>query len=128
MESVSIAVNRWYPGLRLCVGVKPNRAHHSLQLDTANCVRNQAAKCWSIYHDGAMSQVPRADVIEAVREARAGAWIVEYDGREWVYLGELPYASTADWSKSRELLANLIHYGIIRSNLRDAVSSRQAGG
>ena len=128
VEAVSIAVNRWYPGLRLCVGVtKPNRVHHSLQLDTANCVRNEAGQSWSIYHDGAMSQVSKVDVMEAVREARAGAWIGEYDGREWVYLGELPYASSADWRRSREFLANLIHYGIIRSNLRDAVSSRASG-
>ena len=126
VEAVSIGVNRWYPGLRLCVGVtKPNRVHHALQLDTANCERNDEEGSWSIYHDGAMSQVARTDVMEAVREARAGAWINECDdGREWIHLGELPYASTENRGKARVLLANLIHYGIIRSNLRDAVSSR----
>ena len=126
VEAVSIAVNRRFPGLRLCVGVtKPNRVHHALQLDTANCERNEAGKSWSIYHDAKMSQVAKADVLEAVREARAGSWINEYDdGREWIYLGELPDAAIADWGGSREFLANLIHYGIIRSNLRDAISSR----
>ncbi|MDE0692627.1 MAG: type I restriction enzyme HsdR N-terminal domain-containing protein [Gammaproteobacteria bacterium] len=126
VEAVSLAVNRWYPGLRLCVGVtRRNRAHHALQLNCENCVPNEAGASWSIYHDGAMSQVARTDVLEAVREAGAGAWIDRWDdGKDWVYLGELPYAATADWTNSCELLANLIHYGIIRSNLREAVASR----
>lgn len=128
VEAVSIAVNRWDDrgGLRLCVGVtKPNRAHHALQLDTAKCERNPDGNSWSIYCDGAMSQVKSVEVLEAVREARAGAWIDEYDdGSEWIYLGELPDAAHADWENSRELLANLIHYGIIRSNLREAINSR----
>ena len=126
VEAVSLAVNRWYPGLRLCVGItRRNRAHHALQLDTANCVPNETGSSWSIYHDGAMSQVAKADVFEAVREAGAGAWIDLYDdGKEWIYLGKLPDAATADWGNSRELVANLIHYGIIRSRLREAISSR----
>ncbi len=128
VEAVSIAVNLWDDrgGLRLCVGVtKPNRAHHALQLDTAKCERNPDGKSWSVFCDGAMSQVKKAVVMEAVREARAGAWINERDdGRERIYLGKLADASRADWRNSRELLANLIHYGIIRSNLRDAISSR----
>ncbi|MDE0039959.1 MAG: type I restriction enzyme HsdR N-terminal domain-containing protein [Gammaproteobacteria bacterium] len=125
VEAVSIAVNRWYRGgLRLCVGVtKPNRAHHALQLDTAKCERNSNGASWSVYCDGAMSQVKNAVVMEAVREARAGSWIEYADGRERIYLGELPDAASARWANCRELLANLIHYGIIRSNLRDAISS-----
>lgn len=99
VEAVSIAVNRWFRGgLRLCVGVtKPNRAHHALQLDVANCEWNADGQSWSIYHDGAMPQVKKSVVLEAVREARAGGWIWEYDdGSEWIYLGELPAAGTAD--------------------------------
>ena len=79
---------------------------------------------WSIYHDGAMSQVKRDVVMEAVREAGRGSWIVLDEGKEWVYLGELPDAATANWQSSRDLLANLIHYAIIRTNLREAISSR----
>ncbi|MCY4212193.1 MAG: type I restriction enzyme HsdR N-terminal domain-containing protein [Gammaproteobacteria bacterium] len=126
VEAVSIAVNRWgRGGLRLCVGVtKPNRAHHSLQLDTAKCEWNPSSESWSIYCDGAMSQVKSADVMEAVREARAGTWIEKDGGRERICLGKLRNAKTAVWKNSRELLANLIHYGIIRSNLRDSISSR----
>ena len=125
VEAVSLAVNRWYPGLRLCVGVtRRGRTHHALQLDTANCVRNKRGTSWSVYHDGAMSQVAKADVLEAVREAGAGGWIDVHDGKEWIYLGELPAATVTDWRKSRDLLANLIHYGIIRSHLREAISSR----
>ena len=45
-------------------------------------------------------------------------------GKEWVYVGELPDSETANWSNSRDLLANLIHYGIIRTNLRETRSSQ----
>ena len=127
VEAVSIAVNRWHTGgLRLCVGVtKPGRKHHALQLDTANCERSaESAKSWSVYHDGAMSQVRRNVVMEAVREAGREAWIVLDGGSEWVHLGELPDSAAATWGNSRDLLANLIHYAIIRTNLREAISSR----
>lgn len=127
VEAISIAVNRWHAGgLRLCVGVtKPGRAHHAVQLDTANCERNKESGSWSVYHDGKMSQVRSAVVIEAVREAGVEDWIVaDEDAKEWLYLGELPDPGRAKWSKSRELLANLMHYAIIRTNLREAVSSR----
>ena len=126
VEAVSVAVNRWHRGgLRLCVGVrKPNRTHHALQLNTAQCEYDESAKSWRIFHDGKMSQVRAAVIIEAVREAQAGQWI---DGRnggtERLCLGLLPDAGSADWSNSRDLLANLIHYAIIRTNLREARSS-----
>ena len=126
VEAVSIAVNRWHTGgLRLCVGVrKRGRTHHALQLDTRNCPWNgESGKSWSVYHDGAMSQVQRSVVMEAVREAGRESWIVFDDGKEWVYLGELPDSATANWNNSRDLLANLIHYAIIRTNLREAISS-----
>ena len=123
VEAVSIAVNRWHRGgLRLCVGVrKPKRAHHALQLDTGQCVWEEEKKSWHIYHDGRMSQVPRDIVVEAVREAQAGRWIDgDNQGRDRIYLGTLPDADSANWRKVRNLLANLIHYAIIRTNLREA--------
>ena len=124
VEAVSVAVNRWRRtgGLRLCVGVrKPNRTHHALQLNADQCEWDAKKKSWRIYHDGGMSRVPRGLVMEAVREAQAGRWIDTYeDGREWVHLGALPDADSATWRNSRNLLANLIHYALIRTNLREA--------
>ena len=127
VEAVSVAVNRWHRGgLRLCVGVrKPNRTHHALQLDTDQCERAEDTKSWRIYHDGRMSQVRVAYVMEAVREAQAGRWIDSCNGgKERLCLGVLPDAGSADWSNSRDLLANLIHYAIIRTNLREAYQSK----
>ena len=125
VEAVSVAINRWHRGgLRLCVGVrKPNRTHHALQLDTDQCEREEETNSWHIYHNGNMSGVTRAVVMEAVREAQASRWIVTDDhGKEWIYLGNLPDADSAGWSNSRKLLANLIHYAIIRTNLRESRS------
>ena len=127
VEAVSVAVNRWHRGgLRLCVGVrKPNRAHHALQLDTDQCEYDEETNFWHIYHTGRMAGVITADVMEAVWEAQNGEWItMDDDGNEWIYLGQLPGAETATWSNCRELLANLIHYAIIRTNLREAHKQR----
>ena len=38
----------------------------------------------------------------------------------WLIHDTLPDADAAKWRSSRELLANLIHYAIIRTNLREA--------
>lgn len=125
VEAVSVAVNRWHRGgLILCVGVrKPTRIHHALQLNTDQCERTEEKKAWRIYHDGRMSQIARVDVMEAVREAGAGRWIdTSKHGSERISLGTLPDADSANWRNSKVLLANLIHYAIIRTNLREAHS------
>ena len=121
-------INGEYVGLRLCAGVtKPNRSHHALELnlDDTHCPWDEKQGKWEIYHDGRMSGICNADVMEAVREAGMGNWIGTYDdGKEWVYLGYL--AESATWRNSRQLLANLIHYAIIRTNLREADAARKA--
>lgn len=125
VEAVSVAVNPSLSGLRLCVGArKPNRAHHALQLDTDKCERDERTKSWRIYHDGRMASIERATVRRAVREAQAGRWIKKDDsGKKRIYLGRLH--DTPTWPNSRRFLANLIHYGIIRSNLREAHKKRR---
>lgn len=124
VEAMSVAVNMWDDeAIRLCIGVsKAERKHHALQLDfTKNCEWSEERRRWDVYHDGAMSQVKSGVVLAAVREAGCGHWIDTYDdGKEWVYLGELPDAQSVSWENSKEFLANLLHYGIVRTNLREA--------
>ena len=126
VQAVSLGINRWQPtGLRLCVGLrKQNRNHHALQLDAGQCIYDVRKKSWQIYHGGSMANVRTATVMDAVKEAGAEHWIgKDEDARHRIYLGSLRAAKDANWSNSRMLLANLIHYGIIRSNLREAVSA-----
>lgn len=124
VEAMSVAVNMWDDeAIRLCIGVsKAERKHHALQLDFAkNCEWNEDRRCWDVYHDGAMSQVKSEVVLDAVRESGCGHWIYTDDGnKEWVFLGELPEVQSVKWKNSRKFLANLLHYGIIRTNLREA--------
>ena len=63
--------------------------------------------------------------MEAVRESGMDNWIDTYDDddKEWVHLGSL--AESATWRNSKKLLANLIHYAIIRTNLREADAARR---
>ena len=74
-----------------------------------------------------MSGIPNATVMKAVREAGMKKWVDTYDEdtttKEWVYLGDL--AESATWRNSKKLLANLIHYAIIRTNLREADAARR---
>ena len=127
VEAMSVAINMWGNNeIRLCVGVsKAERRHHALQLDFArNCEWDGKHQSWGVWHDGKMSQVKSEVVLEAVREAGRGDWIV-YDnyGKEWVYLGELPRAEAVNWGNSRDFVANLLHYCIIRTNLREALKA-----
>lgn len=122
VEAMSIAVNMWGDGeIRLCVGAsKTERKHHALQLDFAKCVWNEGMH-WDIYHDGRMSSISNAVILEAVRESNCGHWIeMDDDGKQWIYLGSLPKAKSVTWGKSKKFLARLLHYGIIRTNLREA--------
>lgn len=124
VEALSVAVNMWGDeGIRLCVGVtKTERRHHALQLDfEKNCEWNEERRCWDVYHDGSMSQIKRSIVLDAVRESGRGHWIDRYDdGQDWLYLGELPEVQSVKWGNSKKLLANLLHYGLIRTSLREA--------
>lgn len=124
VEAMSVAVNMWSDeAIRVCVGVsKADRRHHALQLDFAkNCEWSEERQCWDVYHDGAMSQVKSEVVLNAVRESGCGHWIrIDDDDKEWVYLGELPEVQSVRWKNSKQFLANLLHYGIIRTNLREA--------
>lgn len=121
--SVSVAVNMYDVGIRLSIAVsKPERKHHALELDIAKyCQWNEERQSWRVYHDGAMSRVQSAVVLEAVRESGCSHWIKTCDdNKEWVFLGELPKVESVSWRNSKKFLANLLHYGIIRTNLREA--------
>ena len=128
VEAMSVAVNPCHTGgIQLCVGVtKPEHMHHELQLDVAhNCVWSAENNVWHVYHDGRMPQVPNEVVFAAVREANCGHWIDWYDdGKEWIYLGKLPEAGT-ERPEQWEFLARLLHYAIIRTNLREAHAARR---
>ena len=126
VEGMSVAVNMWgCGGIRLCIGVsKAERKHHALQLDFAKyCRWNEERQSWRVYHDGRMNGVKNTVVLEAVRESGCSHWIkTRGDNKEWVFLGELPKVESVSWRNSKKFLANLLHYGIIRTNLREARS------
>ena len=138
VEAVSLAVSpnyiyrehidlSEYVGLRLCIGVtKPNRSHYALELKPDTTQIEKTGK-WKIYHDGRMSRIPNATVMKAVREAGMEKWIdtneEDTTTKERVYLGNLTESAT--WRNSKKLLANLIHYAIIRTNLREADAARR---
>ena len=129
VEAMSLAVSTWGGaggGIRLCVGVrKPSRSHHALQMNMSDCEWIEEKQCWEVYHNGRMSRVSNETVFRAVEESGAGDWLENphaYEG--YLYLGDLHWVEGASWKRSRELLANVLHYGIIRTNLRDALKAR----
>ena len=129
VEALSLRVDGWggsRGGIRLCVGVrKAGRKHHALQMDTVDSEWVEARRCWEVYHTGRMSRVSNDTVIKAVEESGAGAWRENPHGYEgYLYLGDLHDAASADWENSKAFFANLLHYGLIRTNLREAVKAR----
>ena len=129
VEALSVTVNasrRESGAAHLCVGVrKSGRNHHAVEMHLKGCHWCEESQCWRVYHDGKMSHVRSEIVFEAVKESGAGDWLEESpEGKKRLYLGKLHPAEAATWENSRELLANLLHYGLIRSNLRDAISAR----
>ncbi len=129
VEAMSVAPSTWGGsggGIRLCVGVrKAGRVHHALQMDMGDCEWAEEKGCWEVYHTGRMSRVSNETVFQAVEESGAGAWLENPHGYEgYLYLGDLHWAENADWDNSKEFFANLLHYGLIRTNLRDAVKAR----
>lgn len=127
VEALSVGVSTWgghHRGIRLCVGVrKPGRNHHALQMDLKDCAWVEDRGCWEVYHDGRMSAISNKIVRKAVEEAGAGDWLEKEPG--WLYLGDLHWVENASWENSKRLLANVLHYGIIRTNLRDANQVRR---
>ncbi|MCY4012747.1 MAG: hypothetical protein OXG82_08545 [Gammaproteobacteria bacterium] len=127
--AMSVAVSTWggsQGGIRLCVGVeKAGRTHHALQMDMGDCEWVEERQCREVYHVGRMSRISNETAFEAVAESGAGAWLENPHGYEgYLYLGDMHCAGTADWDNSKAFFANLLHYGLIRTNLRDAVKAR----
>lgn len=132
VEAAAIGLHRWRSAeiddVILCVGfVKEERKHHALQLHFENCDREQ--NNWMIWHNAKMPgrKIPR--VVNAVVEAGqihllGPQWDKERGKKgEWlrrISLGKLRNPAKANWRNTRNFVANLLHYGIIRTNLREA--------
>ena len=137
VEALSVAVHTWSvdaDSIRLSVGIRrPGSSSHALQVDMGQCEWVEDRECWEVYHAGKMPPlgkgrgITKQMVFNAVEEAGAGAWLENPHGyKDCLYLGDLYWAGAASWKNSKELLANLLHYGIIRTNLKDAVKARRS--
>lgn len=131
VEALSLSIYPWFreseQRLYLCVGAhKTGRTHHALQMNLNDCEWDSSKNCWHIYHDGRMANIPNWKVLDAVEESGAGDWIEDWDMKSYLYLGALPSAERLTWRNSKTLLINILHYGLIRSNLRDANFTKSA--
>lgn len=121
VETAGIGVNRWADDkLILCVSfLKNGRKHHALQLQVDDWV-DQTDDHFLIYHGGRMGgrSIKSALVIDALYEACRDDLILDSDR---ILLGSLPRKpADVTWSQSKEFLANLLHYALIRTELREA--------
>lgn len=119
--TAGVGLNRWADGgLILCVAVlKENRTHHALQLNVSRYVE-ESDGTFQVYHDGIMGgrSIRKDLVINAVYESCRDD-LIGKDGR--LYLGAVPsVAGDVSWRNSRELMGNLLHYALIRTELREA--------
>ena len=81
---------------------------------------NDEGQYWEIYSDGSMGQIKRDVVLSAVRKTRRDHWIKKpsWSKKELVHLGKLPVAEKVTWRNSRDFLARLLHYEIIRAKIK----------
>ena len=130
VEAAAIGLQPWQTkeidDVIICVGfIKEARKHHALQLHSSNCTRD--AQSWRVLHNAEMSRVSRRRVVDSVIEAGqthllGPQW--EEERGKWlprVKLGKLRNPAMANWRNTRKFIANLLHYSIIRTNLREAV-------
>lgn len=129
VETASIGLQRWssaeYDDVILCVGFhKEKRRHHALQLHSSNCEMRKSGS-WKVWHDGLMGgrSLHRSKVVEAIEEANALHLLGPQEGTKYVQIGTLPAAPNMTWPNTRKFLANLLHYSVLRTNLREAQSS-----
>lgn len=131
VEAAAIGLHPWQTAkiddVILCVGfIKESRVHHALQLHSTNCDQTKKQD-WSVWHNADMQRTPRKTVVEAVVEAGQPHLLgpeCEWEKGKWrrrIKLGKLRNPATANWKNTRNFVANLLHYGIIRTNLREAV-------
>lgn len=130
VEAAAISLHAWQSAkiddVILCVGfVKESRVHHALQLHSTNCEPTKKQN-WSVWHNADMQRTPRKRVVDAVVEAGQTHLLgpeCYYERGKWgrrIKLGKLRKPATANWRNTRKFVANLLHYGIIRTNLREA--------
>ena len=112
-------------GIRLGVCVeKQKEIINALQLNVSKHWEKSGTKrgqYWKIHHDGWMCRVKREKVLNAVKKAVDDRWIKERWGKELVHLGNLPMAmAKVTWknSNSMNFLARLLHYAIIRAEIK----------
>lgn len=84
---------------------------------------------WEIYHDGSMGakkdgkRIKQKTVLSKVRKLELDHWIKTpswSEGKEVVHLGNLHVAKKVTWKNknSRDFLARLLHYAIIRADIK----------
>ena len=124
VETASIGLQRYASNdhVILCVGFhKERRKHLALQLNSSQCeMRKSKSGSWKVWHNGTIHGLPTSKVIEAIEEANALHLLGPQQEGKHVKVGTLPAASEITWKNTRKFLANLLHYSILRTNLRDA--------
>ena len=119
-------------GIRLGVHVENTQKEvvNALQLGVSKPgwenIWNDEGQYWEIYSNGLMARmggtgIKREEVLSAVRIAERDRWIKKPSwskGKEQVHLGNLPVAEKVTWENSRNFLAQLLHYAIIRAKIK----------
>lgn len=111
----------------LCVG-EPRKRSHLLQLNLSSHYECYDSH-WGIYDRGRMTQTEIEMVHQAIVESGHDDWIRTFNfngnDRDYVYIGDLKTVQDLTWTNSKRFLANLLHYAIIRSDLKAALKVKK---
>jgi hypothetical protein len=106
----------------VCV-VKPKRTGHDLQLRIKGNVSLCNDGSVAIRHSGKMTKVPRDKVFDAVREANREDMIGSEQYRQ-IVLGVLPRPGKITKVSAEKFIANLLHYTLLRTALKDSIAAK----
>ena len=111
--------NRNKAQICVCV-VKPNRTGHDLQLRIKGNVSLLNDGSVEIRHTRKMTKVPREKVFEAVREANRDDMIRSQE----LVVGVLPSPGKIRQANAEKFIANLLHYTLLRTALKDSIAKK----
>lgn len=130
VEMLTIGFDFFYFTPYLVVGfIKNERVHAALEMQLKKYLEyDSRAKSISMFHDGKMSRVTykkdspvRQSVIEAGREDM----IKKKNGSAIIEFGSIPLYKDYNKIKLRKTMANLFHYCLLRTNIREYLAEKR---
>lgn len=127
VEMLSVALTTFHQKIYLNVGfIKESRTHNAIEIQLKKYSKyNEKENTTIYYHNGVMSREKSHMAINAMKEVGRDDLIDVIKKREVVVFGKVSNGNKYDLSGLRTFFANLFHYSLVRSELRDYLAVKK---